>query len=150
MGKLVIPDSPPPCDQDDFPDVSWWTRTEWTAYIEKQREKGHSIPKLRFITNEDGSVLLNQQLKAISKAAQLLWVSFYSEHEDPAHWGTKTKFASNFFSNSMRHQFDEFWWCESDWKVEAFATIRYPDWKSNQDTGTLTRKFQFIFFLSQQ
>lgn len=129
--KLVIPDPPPQCDRDDFPDVSWWTRSEWTIYVEKQRAKGLSHSKLRFITREDGSALSTQRLKAISKAARLLWVSLYSERQDPTHWGTKTKFASDFFSNSMRLQFEEFRWCDSDWKVEVFATIRYPDWIGN-------------------
>ena len=47
--KLVIPDPPPPCDRDDFPDVGWWTRTEWTTYVEKQKE-GLTNSKLGFRT----------------------------------------------------------------------------------------------------
>ena len=47
--------------------------------------------------------------------------------------GAKTKSASDFYSNSMRLQFDEFLWCESDWKVEAFATILYRDCTSHRN-----------------
>jgi hypothetical protein len=35
---LVIPNPPPPCDQDDFEDVRFWTRAEWNAFTEKQRD----------------------------------------------------------------------------------------------------------------
>lgn len=138
--ELVIPDPPPPCHRSDFLDVSWWTRKDWTTYVEKQREKGNNIRKLQFITQEDGTMVSNERLAAISKEARLLWVSLYKKRHDPKHWGTKTKFASDFFSNSMRLKFEEFWWCEGDWKVEAFATIRYPDWIGSRDGGTLTRK----------
>ena len=39
---LIIPNPPPPCDQDDFEDVRFWTRAKWNAFTEKQREKGIS------------------------------------------------------------------------------------------------------------
>ena len=72
--KLVIPDLPPPCVRDDFLDVGG--HTEWNANVEAE---GLKNSKLRFITREDGSALSTQRLKDISKVAQLLWISLYSE-----------------------------------------------------------------------
>ena len=101
--------------------------------------KGSGFRKLQFITDQDGTMVSNERLTAISKEARLLWVSLYKKRQDPKHWGIKSKFASDYFSNSMRIKFEEFQWCEGDWKIEAFATIRYPDWVSSRDGGILTR-----------
>lgn len=136
---LIIPEAPIPCDRSDFLDVGWWTRKDWVSFVEKQRVNGSGFRKLQFITDEDGTMVSNEWLAAISKEARLLWVSLYKKRQDPKQWGMKSKFASDYFSNSMRIKFEEFQWCEGDWKIEAFATIRYPDWISSRDGGTLTR-----------
>ena len=54
-------------------------------------------------------------------------------------------FASEFFSNHMRIKFPEFQWCEGDWKVQTFATVRFPDWSQDvRKKGRLTRIFIII------
>ncbi|KAF8962357.1 hypothetical protein BDZ97DRAFT_1825778 [Flammula alnicola] len=137
---LVIPDSPPPCDRTDFPDVRFWNRKEWSAYIQKQQANGSLLKKLRFVTQEDGDMVSEERLSAMSKEAKSLWATLYLKRLDPNNWGIKTTMASDFFSNSMRIKFPEFRWCENDWKIEAFATIRYSEWKPIRDSGMLSRE----------
>jgi hypothetical protein len=144
--RLVIPDSPPECHQDDYEDVQFWTRAEWTQYEHKKREKGERYHKLRFISQENGSMVDNARLSAIGKEATELWNTLYHTRDDPPSWKSKTKIASQYFSNSMRLKFEEFRWCEDNWKIEAFATNRFPDWcRWSRGSGLLPRK-QDIFF----
>jgi hypothetical protein len=105
---LVIPPSPAPCEQDDYPDIHFWNRREWTAYIQNQQVKGNSIKKLRFITQGDGTMVSNERIVAMSKEARELWGVLYYKRLGPANWGSKMKTASEFFSNSMRLKFEEF------------------------------------------
>ncbi|KDR76789.1 hypothetical protein GALMADRAFT_139667 [Galerina marginata CBS 339.88] len=139
--KFTIPDSPPLYDEDDFEDVKFWTRREWNTFVDKQREKGISTPKLGFLCHEDGKVLSDARFAAIGKYALEIWVELYRERQDPDTWKNKTETATTYFSNSMRHKFEEFRYCDNDWKVEAYATIRYPDFaRYPRASGRLTRR----------
>jgi len=57
-------------------------------------------------------------------------------------WGVRTMYAGEFFSNTMRTKFEEFRWCEGDWKVHVFATVRFPDWSEDvvPNPPSLSRK----------
>ncbi|KAF8154952.1 hypothetical protein B0H34DRAFT_860719 [Crassisporium funariophilum] len=139
--KFTIPDSPPLYNEDDFEDVKFWTRREWSTFVDKQREKGISTPKLGFLCHEDGKVLSDARFAAIGKYAQEIWAELYRERQDPDTWKNKTETATTYFSNSMRHKFEEFRYCDNDWKVEAYATIRYPDFaRYPRASGRLTRR----------
>jgi len=99
--RLIILDSPPPCYQEDYEDVQFWTQAEWTQYEHKKREKGDRFHKLRFISQENGSMVDNARLSAIGKEATELWNTLYHTCDDPPSWKSKTKIASEYFSNSM-------------------------------------------------
>ena len=88
---------------------------------------------------------------AMTKRAKQLWTSCYHLRMDPPTWTKKCDDAALFFSRNMRISFSEFSLCENDWKAEAFAVIRYPDWASDvRGSGTLIRKSSFdSFFLFQ-
>lgn len=139
--RLIIPNSPPQCSQRDYEDVQFWTRAEWTQYEHGKKEKGEKFHKLRFISQENGSMVDNARLTAIGQEATELWNTLYHTRDDPPSWKSKTKTASQYFSNSMRLKFEEFRWCEDNWKIEAFATNRYPDWcRWSRSSGQLPRK----------
>lgn len=124
---LVVPIPPPSCDRNDFEDVKFWTRAEWNTYIDRQNEKGNTPSKLGFLYRQDGQMIEDARLTAINKRAQELWVELYHERQNPSTWSNKTRTAADFFSNSMRLEFEEFRYCDNDWKIEAYATLRYPD-----------------------
>jgi hypothetical protein len=126
--KFTIPVSPPPCSQEEFPDVPFWTRNDWNNFERKERAKGRIPSKLGFLTQPNGDPITSTRISNMGKEAQELWNTLYREREDPEVWKLKTKTASEYFSNSMRIKFAEFRWCEDDWKVEVFGTIRFPDW----------------------
>lgn len=143
--RLIIPDSPSQCSQEDYEHVQFWTRSEWTKYEHKKKEKGERYHKLRFISQENGNMVDDSRLSAIGKEATELWNTLYHTRDDPPSWKNKTKIASHYFSNSMRLKFEEFRWCEDNWKIEAFATNRYPDWcRWSRSSGQLQRKLFFL------
>jgi hypothetical protein len=144
--KLVIPPSPAECDQIDFDGVEFWTRGEWVKHQKRCEERGKDFKKLGFLTDAGGQALDDDWIDVITKHSRLLWNSLYREREDPETWGVQSMFASAYFSNNMRAKFSEFRWCEGDWKVHAFATIRFPDWSQDvRKRGRLTRiLFSFI------
>lgn len=143
---ITIPDSPPPCSPKDFPDVTFWTRDAWNQFERRERAKGRTAPKLGFLTQPNGDPTSSSRISTMGKEAHEIWNTLYREREDPEVWGAKTKIASEYFSNSMRNKFPEFRWCEGDWKVEAFGTIRFPDWcRYTRSSGHLKSKSVFSF-----
>lgn len=132
----------------------WWRevldqRGMDTTSEEMQRERGKDFKKLGFLTDADRQVLDDDRIDMITKHARLLWNSLYREGEDLETWGVQSMFASAYFSNNMQIKFPEFHWCEGDWKVQNFATVRFPDW--SQDVckkGQLTRTIPFWFIVS--
>ncbi|KAF8890251.1 hypothetical protein CPB84DRAFT_1826411 [Gymnopilus junonius] len=132
---LVIPDPPPPCDQADFEAVQYWTREEWTTYWGRQLAKGKTPSKLGFLCQKDGGTISEGRLNAMTKWAHELWAELYHERQNPPTWSNKNRSAAEFFSNSMRLEFEEFCYCSNDWKLEAFATVQYPDFTRNKGSS---------------
>ena len=84
----------------------------------------------------------------MTKRAKQLWNTLYRHRQDPTTWGKKGDFVADFFSRHMRNSFMEFGLCEGNWKADAFAIVRYPDWASKvRTTGAILCKFKVFFFL---
>jgi len=144
VDKLVIPGALEELDPDDYPSGLFWTQTSWNTHKKNQVNQGTNPFNLGFIRNEDGTRVSKDRLMAMTKRAKQLWTSCYHLRMDPPTWTKKCDDAALFFSRNMRISFSEFSLCENDWKVEAFAVIRYPDWASDvRGSGTLTRKSSF-------
>ncbi|KAF8522463.1 hypothetical protein BU17DRAFT_64389 [Hysterangium stoloniferum] len=127
-GKLTIPPSPANSSRVEFPDVKFWTRSDWQQFTKDCIERGRDFKKLGFLTNEEGQALGDTRISVMTDYAKQLWNSLRTEKEDPESWGGRNAFASEYFCNHMCTKFPEFQWCEGDWKVQAFATVGYPDW----------------------
>ena len=140
--KLTIPSLPPDCNRRDFEDVKFWTRGDWQRHQKSCEERGKDYKKLDFLTDADGQPIDDDRIDSMTKHARLLWNSLYKEREDPDTWGVRSMFASGYFGNHMQIKYPEFQWCEGDWKVHAFATIRFPDWSQDvRRRGRFTRIF---------
>jgi hypothetical protein len=137
----VLPDLPPigPLyNKEEYPDVRFWSRSEWVRYDNKQREGGSSPGKLDFLCDSEGSIVSKERLKSMTIVASSIWATFYRFRHDPYTWRKKTDWVSDYFARSMRQKFPEFRYCEDNWKVESFAMIKYPDWCGNsRASGTL-------------
>ena len=72
-------------------------------------------------------------------AAKQAWNELYRLWLDPSLWTKKTWKAATYFAHIMKTGFEEFQYCDGDWKVEWFAIIKYPDWCHDaREPGHLT------------
>jgi hypothetical protein len=138
--NLLIPPSPAECIQDNYENVKFWTKAEWTGYKKDQADRDQDCGKLSFLTDEDGDIVSKGRLQEMSTEARTLFNELYRYSHDPQTWGSHGRTAGAFFSNCMRQKFPEFRWCEGDWKVHAFAMVRYPNWVTDvREKGLLIR-----------
>ena len=144
VDKLVIPCVPDELDPDDYESARFWTQIGWNNHKKHQVNQGLYVKSLGFMCDADGDPVSKEHLTTMTKRAKQLWTTCYHLHMDPPSWTKKTEDVSNYFSRNMRISFPKFALCEGNWKAEAFAVIRYPDWASDvRGSGTLIRELLF-------
>lgn len=138
--SLIAPDAPEALDEEDYPDVPYWRESDWMNHAEQQKERGRIVSKLGFLTGEDGSSVTEFRIKQFMSHAKHVWNELYRSRHDPCSWTKKTQSTAAYFENDMKVKFQEFRFCEGNWKVERFAIIKYPDWcRDARESGRLTR-----------
>jgi hypothetical protein len=148
--SLVVPDQLRPLDEDDYPEVLYWHEESWVKHTEEKRERGQNPSRLGFLTNDDGNPVTESRITAFMSAAKQAWNELYRLRLDPSSWTKKTPKAASYFTYILKRNFDEFRYCDGDWKVERFAIVKYPDWcRDARESGRLTRasKVPSICFL---
>ncbi|KAF8058215.1 hypothetical protein FPV67DRAFT_1676467 [Lyophyllum atratum] len=138
--RLSTPKLPRHKDRDVVPEVPWYAEDEWVEYIEKQRKRGKGYDKLGFLVDEDGEVVSKSRLKEMSKAVKMLWNQLRANNPPmhPPTWAKKTTKAKEYVFYHMLTDFPEFLLGDGHWKLERFATIRYPDWTTSIKEEDLT------------
>ena len=132
---LQIPPSPPLVSHDEFPDAKFWKSNSWQEYCGRRT----NVPKLGFVTDEDGKFVGSIHLKIMSETAKKLWAHLHHHRLAPATWRLISQQAYEYYSNSMCAAFIEFRFCDNDWKVLMFWTIRFPNWLNGPHvSGKLT------------
>ena len=140
VDTLIIPDAPEILQEDDYPGVPYWRDSDWVGHSEQQKDRGKPISKLGFLTDQYGGTVIDSRVKEFTSQAKQLWNELYRHRLDPSSWTKKTPKAASFFEHEMKKKFPEFGYCDSSWKVEWFATIKYPDWcRDARESGRLTR-----------
>ena len=146
INNLDLPDPPQPLDQEDYPYVQYWNEEDWVKYTEQQHDRGQVPPRLRFLTDEEGSPVLESQIKTFMSTAKQAWNELYCLRLDPSSWTKKTPKAASYLAYIMKMTFNEFQYCDGDWKVERFAIIKYPDWcRDARESGHLTHMSDISF-----
>ena len=130
-GDLAVPSTPPARQREDYPDVPFWTKGEWDKLVERQKLANKTPSWNAFLTDEDGHALSKQRYNEIWADAKLAFNSLYFRRVDPTSWSKKTDIAAAYFYNTMTAKYPEFQFCEGNWKVQHWATERYPDWVKN-------------------
>jgi hypothetical protein len=140
---LVIPDTPEPLDEDDYPEVPYWHEEDWIKHSERQKDHGEVVSRLGFLTDSDGNLVTESRIKFFTSTAKQVWNELYRHRLDPSSWTKKTPKAASYLAHVLKTNFPEFRYCDGDWKVERFAVIKYPDWcRDARESGRLTRMSQ--------
>jgi hypothetical protein len=144
--SLDVPDPPQALDQEDYQYVHYWHEEDWVKHTERQRDRGQVPPRLGFLTDEEGGPVLESRIKTFMSTAKQAWNELYRLRLDPSSWTKKTPKAASYLAYIMKTSFDEFRYCDGDWKVERFAIIKYPDWcRDVRESGHLTRASDISF-----
>jgi len=145
-GLDVTPDLPQPLEQKDYPHIHYWCEGDWIKYTNQEHELGQTPPRLGFLTDEDGSPVPESRIRAFMSAAKQAWNELYHIRLDPSLWTKKTPKAASYLVYIMKTGFDEFQYCDGDWKVKRFAIIKYPDWCCDaRELGHLTCTSDILF-----
>ena len=67
---LIIPDALEPLDNEDYPNVQYWHDKDWIKHTERQRDREASVLRLGFLTNRDGNIVLESQIKVFTSTAK--------------------------------------------------------------------------------
>lgn len=125
--------------KDDYPDVQFWNKEDWTAYVTAEKSKptnpradGRVNSSAPFIEDRNGNPVSATQLGAIRHTARRIWQTFESSGEAPQQWGKANSRIGNLYRREMRSTHPELRLCSNDWKSEALATTGYPSWYQNR------------------
>ena len=148
--KITVPPAPPISNEDDHDAVRFWRKSEWRNFEEGERKRNRNTVKFSFICDESGESVPSSRIDEMGDAAKLAWNELHHFRLAPTTWAKKIDRANEYFSNTMRTKFPELRLCQGDWKLQEFATERYPAWcRYSRDgkSGGLSRCVNCLFFL---
>ena len=110
-------------EKDDYPAVQFWTWADWTKFddnVDANEDLGHGM---RFLEDEDGCVITPTRASLIHDQARSFWNQISTSNVSllPTSWGQAGLDLRQLFNKQMRAEFNEFQYCEADWKAKAFA-----------------------------
>ena len=146
LSDRKVPPAPPIAEQENYEEVIFWTKKEWREHDDKLRNRNGRAPTYGFLCDEYGDNLTEACIEEFKDTAKLLWNQLYYWRIDPSTWSKRNPDAEEFFSNTMRTKFPEFRYCEGNWKLQEFATLRFPDWNRYQREGKkpLSRLYFYV------
>jgi len=74
---LDTPDPPQPLNQEDYPYVHYWHEDDRIKFTDQQHNSGQVPSRLGFLTNKDGSPILESWIKTFMSAAKQAWNELY-------------------------------------------------------------------------
>lgn len=126
--EISVPPAPPIADENDHNAVRFWRKSEWRNFEESEKKRNRNTVKFSFICDESGESIVSSRIDEIGDAAKLAWNELHHFRLAPTTWAKKIDRANEYFSNTMRTKFPELRLCQGDWKLQEFATERYPAW----------------------
>lgn len=134
---LIIPPAPLLLVKEEYPQLTqkFWTKSAWKNYEEAEQNANRIPSKNRYLCDEDGLALSESCIDEMGDAAKLGFNELFFWRLDPKSWGKRVDRANQYFSNTMRIKFPELGLCDGDWKLNEFATDRFPAWNRYHREG---------------
>ncbi|KJA13935.1 hypothetical protein HYPSUDRAFT_209121 [Hypholoma sublateritium FD-334 SS-4] len=86
---------------------------------------------MKYIENEEGTVIDGYRGAEIRRYARSLWVQMALDDKLPKAWGNADATSLSTYNDSMAQRFPELRLCASDWKANMVAIDNYPSWRHN-------------------
>lgn len=150
--QLPLPKTDPSEDkpkQADYPNVRFWYRNEWEAFIVESKanstwhqntSKTGPCDSLAFIMDSKGTAINRIQAGAIRQFARGLWQTLAHANRDPPTWGNADLSVIKFYRSNMYSDFPDLRLCDNDWKVDMIAQRDYPSWHRSHGSNFHTTK----------
>ena len=84
---------------------------------------------MRFLQDKDGNIIDGHRAREIRIHARAIFVGFAMHGKHFTSWGDADAASRKTFYTEMRTRFEEFQFCDLDWKAEQIATDTFPGWK---------------------
>ena len=84
---------------------------------------------MRFLQDKDGNIIDGHRAREIRIHARAIFVGFAMQGKQFTSWGDADAASRKVFYTEMRTRFEEFQFCDLDWKAEQIATDTFPGWK---------------------
>ena len=131
--------------REDYPDVRFWTRRDWLDRSGQESDMVHDNSgrrgkarasqginvAMRYVEDENGTVIDGHRATEIRRYARLIWVNIANSGGLPTSWGKADVKLSQTYYCEMRQRFPELALCDLDWKADQIATDNYPSWFKN-------------------
>ncbi len=86
---------------------------------------------MKYIEDEEGTVIDGYRGAEIRRYARSLWVQMALDNKLPKAWGNADATSLATYNDSMAQRFPELRLCASDWKANMVAIDNYPSWRHN-------------------
>ncbi|KAG6876720.1 hypothetical protein C0992_012018 [Termitomyces sp. T32_za158] len=119
-------------DRENYPNVPFWEKEQWQAQVEREKNRGERLDRFAFITDSDGKPISKKRCKEIADTSRSCWNELRQHKRAPSSWKKKTNEAKDYYYYYMLTRYPEFLFADNYWKVECYATIKYPNWVQNR------------------
>jgi hypothetical protein len=146
----------PPLLKENHPSICYWTRKEFDEFITRNdgETDGLALKKTRrgrpsnddeekhpYLENEDGTPVDHYRLNMFGNKARRLFESMRAADVAPMSWAKMSSQVYEYFQIEMLSEFNEFRFCDGNWKLDLWATRTYGLWmqrirKSDENEGS--------------
>ena len=125
-------------EHEDFLLVKFWYRHKWntaensqvahigaSAHGKTWATQGKNVT-LRFVEDENGSVIDGFRASAMCRFACELWAGLNGIGKAPKTWGKVNATVATQYQNEMERKFFKLRLCDNHWKADLIAILNYP------------------------
>ncbi|KAJ3930599.1 MAG: hypothetical protein NXY57DRAFT_976135 [Lentinula lateritia] len=129
-----------PLKKEDFPDVSFWTRKEWTDFATRnqlqkrgrgKRGNGENVAQ-QYIKDEKGNAMSGERANSFRLSCRGLFSQYHAEGKAPDTWENASHEVVRHFNRCIWSTFPELRLCAENWKLHYYAINAYPGWIRNR------------------
>lgn len=126
-------------DEDEYPNVRFWHQDSFKEWYEKhgkggKTHRGELSKKLYFLESMDGQLLQTIRINNIRRVVKSIFTHIRQKLPSALvqKWGHADIELQSLLYAELSHQFDEFRYCEDNWKVRTFVSIWYGNWNRDR------------------
>ena len=130
--------------QSDYPNITYWTKEEWTKAKSKKKDSSNSTDQagprgrmrcaqrinvtMMYIQELDRRPITGKDAEQIREFARSLWKEFYKRNIAPKKWSEVPIGLLKEYMQEIEHQWPVLGYCNNYWKSHYLATKNYLQW----------------------